>query len=630
MSNNDRFAFAKCRKKRKRKTSVAAIVGSGLVLMSVAANAAPPAQSQADLSNLLIDAVRAGNLAAVRSIVDAGTDFTRLDADGRSVMDIAIAAGKFEIVQYLMLARQLQHLKLATPSSATSPAAPPPPITLPAVARQIAAPRISTPPTLANGAKPEQKIATTVSAVPAADNPRELAETLADAAEKLAGAIAKLAEMAKRATSSKTPPLIVASEVPEDRNVNFYPTRKPEPRSGSTATETVAAPDLVPDLVAQEEVKPPAAPTGLVARLVRGFGKLLVREARDGATDERPGATLPATEKSGGIAVANLPPPAPALPLKPDKHGTAGGNAPVLPLSSIDLDPFSGKNTPGTRRAGAEAGTTPPAAAQPKTKAATPARQISQPADAVVQRSRIPRRFRDPAALAKRAEDFRARTGETQRLAARSKRLRDSRTAAANRDPSRAPLKRLQPPLKGVILTLGNSVTTGQSQAGGDIGPDWPEEVRDIFGVNMILYQGLRAVARYDSGQASHFHALYDSRVQKKVVAWAKKKFSPPTDYWRRTIAPFGKPRKPNPTYVWRSRHPKTNKTLVLEVRKFDDSRNVFPDTKHGSVRLYVAGGEPVFPTVTALDIMAIDWSARSDHVDSSAPAVANTLRVKR
>jgi hypothetical protein len=119
--------------------------------------------------------------------------------------------------------------------------------------------------------------------------------------------------------------------------------------------------------------------------------------------------------------------------------------------------------------------------------------------------------------------------------------------------------------------------------------------------------------------------------MQSDVIAWARKKYGPPTDFWRRTIAPFGKPRKRNPTYVWRSTDPKTKQTTVLEVRKFDDSRNVFPDTKHGSVRLYVAGGQPVFPAVTALDIMSIDWAARSDPTDGSiGSAIANTLPVKR
>jgi len=210
------------------------------------------------------------------------------------------------------------------------------------------------------------------------------------------------------------------------------------------------------------------------------------------------------------------------------------------------------------------------------------------------------------------------------------------------------PLSRLRKPLKNVLLTLGDSVTTGQTKLPRGMAEpdacvrkrrgkiffcivpvDWPRVIEPAFSINTSLYQGTRAIARYDNGKASHLHALYDAVDHKKIVDFLKKRYGPPTDIWKRMIAPFGEPRRPNPTYVWRSLDSETDKVTILEVRKFDDSRSVFPDTEHGAIRLYAAGGPPVFPIITAHDIMSIDWAARSDHIDGASPALARTIRVE-
>ena len=210
------------------------------------------------------------------------------------------------------------------------------------------------------------------------------------------------------------------------------------------------------------------------------------------------------------------------------------------------------------------------------------------------------------------------------------------------------PLSRLRKPLKNVLLTLGDSVTTGQTKLPRGMAEpdacvrkrrgkiffcivpvDWPRVIEPAFSINTSLYQGTRAIARYDNGKASHLHALYDAVDHKKIVDFLKKRYGPPTDIWKRMIAPFGEPRRPNPTDVWRSLDSETDKVTILEVRKFDDSRSVFPDTEHGAIRLYAAGGPPVFPIITAHDIMSIDWAARSDHIDGASPALARTIRVE-
>ena len=210
------------------------------------------------------------------------------------------------------------------------------------------------------------------------------------------------------------------------------------------------------------------------------------------------------------------------------------------------------------------------------------------------------------------------------------------------------PLKRLRKPLINVLLKLGGSATTGQSKLPRGIAEpdpcvqkrrgkisfcivpiDWPKAIENTFAIHNSLYQGSRAIARYDKGLATHFHVLYKSVDNDKILNLMKKRYGPPTDIWKRIIAPFGKPRQSNPTFVWRSHNTEKNEITILEVRKFDDSRTVFPDTQHGAIRLYIAGGPPVFPIITAHDIMSIDWAARSDHIDDGSPALARTIRVQ-
>ena len=213
---------------------------------------------------------------------------------------------------------------------------------------------------------------------------------------------------------------------------------------------------------------------------------------------------------------------------------------------------------------------------------------------------------------------------------------------------SRMPVVHLRKPLTDIHLTLGNSVATDQKplprgvaepdpcirRSGGAlqfcvVPVDWHPRVDPAFSLTTYLYQGSRAIARYDAGKATHYHTLFNSLAYDDVVKYFTAKYGPPTDEWKRSIAPFDQPRQPNPTLVWRSKNSKTNKVTILEVRRYDDTRNVFPDMEHGAVRLYAAGAQRVFPVVTGMDLMGIDWAARSNHTDSpNGSALANTIRV--
>ncbi len=213
---------------------------------------------------------------------------------------------------------------------------------------------------------------------------------------------------------------------------------------------------------------------------------------------------------------------------------------------------------------------------------------------------------------------------------------------------NKMPVIALRQPLADVALTLGNSVATDQKplprgvaepdpcikRSGGAlqfciVPVDWHPRVDPAFALTTYLYQGSRAIARYDGGKATHYHTLFSSLAYDDVVKFFTTKYGPPTDEWKRSIAPFDQPRQANPTLVWRSKDSRTNKVTILEVRRYDDTRNVFPDMEHGAVRLYASGAQRVFPVVTGMDLMGIDWAARSDHTDNpNEPALANSIRV--
>lgn len=195
--------------------------------------------------------------------------------------------------------------------------------------------------------------------------------------------------------------------------------------------------------------------------------------------------------------------------------------------------------------------------------------------------------------------------------------------------------------LTGVTLSLGKSVSLENSfpPMGQGFDPlnqcvkknrgttlfclepvDWPERMQPDFQVPTILYTGYKAIARYDQGIASRFHVLFPSEAFERVISYFQGRFGDPTDVWNRSIAPFAKPRQDNPTLAWRSLDPKTQAVTVLEIRKYDDSRGGFPDTKRGAVMLYLANSPPIFPQVSSHELMRLSRSRMGSPPAPAAP----------
>jgi len=134
----------------------------------------------------------------------------------------------------------------------------------------------------------------------------------------------------------------------------------------------------------------------------------------------------------------------------------------------------------------------------------------------------------------------------------------------------------------------------------------WPFELEESFLVDTIMYQGTRAVARYDAGRATNFHSLFRTEAFENVIGYYTNRYGQPSEVIERAIAPLAAPRQENPTYLWQSREPGTDTVTTLEIRKFDDAQPGFPDTKRGVLMLYRSHAKPIFPQLSQLELMVL------------------------
>ncbi|MBL4614195.1 MAG: ankyrin repeat domain-containing protein [Magnetovibrio sp.] len=185
--------------------------------------------------------------------------------------------------------------------------------------------------------------------------------------------------------------------------------------------------------------------------------------------------------------------------------------------------------------------------------------------------------------------------------------------------------------LDGVELTLGSDTTIGQevgaerlklmeqktihkpclAKGGNDTlfcvdKVSWPFELEEDFLVDTIMYQGTRAIARYDAGRASNYHTMFRSTSFEKVVGYYTQRYGQPSQVIERAIAPLAAPRQDNPTYLWQSREPGTDTISTLEIRKFNDAQGGFPDTLRGVILLYRNHAKSIFPQLSQLELMVL------------------------
>ncbi|OEJ68894.1 ankyrin repeat domain-containing protein [Magnetovibrio blakemorei] len=136
---------------------------------------------------------------------------------------------------------------------------------------------------------------------------------------------------------------------------------------------------------------------------------------------------------------------------------------------------------------------------------------------------------------------------------------------------------------------------------------NWPLDLSGEFEVDTIMYQGTRAIGRYDAGRATKFHTLFRTEAFERVVSYYIGRYGQPSETLVRAIAPLAAPRQENPTYLWQSRETGTDTMITLEIRKFDDALGGgFPDTERGVILLSRNDAKPIFPYLSQLELMVL------------------------
>ncbi len=175
------------------------------------------------------------------------------------------------------------------------------------------------------------------------------------------------------------------------------------------------------------------------------------------------------------------------------------------------------------------------------------------------------------------------------------------------------------------VMTLGNSVYIGVAMPPEPADPsernfcvkksrgvlvfcvepiDWPAKLASQLRVSSFMYQGAQAIIRYDGGMATRVHAIYPTDSHPALVAYYTQRFGKPTTTSEHVITPFAQPRQANQVVSWQRTDPLTHEKTTLEIRRYDDTRGGFPDMRHGAILLYNAASPPIFPALSALDLM--------------------------
>ncbi len=132
----------------------------------------------------------------------------------------------------------------------------------------------------------------------------------------------------------------------------------------------------------------------------------------------------------------------------------------------------------------------------------------------------------------------------------------------------------------------------------------WPAELEKTFSVKSSIYDGAKAIVRYDAGKATRFHVLFPTDSFDAVVAHFTDRFGPPTRTGTPPLKALGTIGQKNRTAAWVNLDPATKAVSALEIRAIDDIRGSLPDTRHGVVILIPGRAAPILPRRALLQLM--------------------------
>lgn len=648
------------------------------------------AQEMSAATEKLFEAVQDGNLVQVQISVAGGADIEAVNNWGVTATDLAADKGFFDIVHFLLQARDLQSNKPKGPAApsqvAATPFVPGEPAPMPApapkettaVGEVIAPPPGSgpwsatvvtaepppppPPPNLPQGPSPfDQKANNSETSLPVIGTVRGPAGTgtiIDTTVQKAVEDTFQESQQRKPKPPAAAPqPTKIVRAAPKPQQPATEPTRKTE----AQASTAVAPENKAPQSQGQE--------TGFWQN-VKGFLNLETKPEDVPAppapkpVKKTPVASAPQAAKAplvtAKVPVPTVQPPTdkPAPALAPiQSQGILPQRVTSMPLPSAAEDDFDAPTVTAVEK---EPPAPAPAPKKPdeidtikvtrlsdREQQTSPRLSKSQPPETPVQigTTTKPGKPREPenkgffskvisifSSDTKEQEGQNNVTKEEDGIADWSVKEVEQAQVVPKKPPQKPKRQLPENLLEGVVLSLGRTTALGKAPPPQSPAPwyyrsciskrqdstvfciepiNWPKDIKPHFLTDSVMYEGTSAIVRYDEGAASYFHTLFPTESFKTIVNYFTRRYGPPTKTLRRSIAPLGEQRQLNPTVIWQSVAPVTNLLTTLEIRKFDDNRGGFPDTKRGAVYLYHEWSQPVFPQLSSVELMLLRSEAK-------------------
>lgn len=132
----------------------------------------------------------------------------------------------------------------------------------------------------------------------------------------------------------------------------------------------------------------------------------------------------------------------------------------------------------------------------------------------------------------------------------------------------------------------------------------WPREIRPDFVSNSIIYVGQKALVIYQDGVAAAMYALFRTEAYDRIASHFASQYGPSVEYRREKVQLMAGGREVNEISVWRGNDPASGLAMEMEMRRFDDVRDLFGDPYHGMIEIRFAESRRVFQFVQPLDLM--------------------------
>jgi hypothetical protein len=132
----------------------------------------------------------------------------------------------------------------------------------------------------------------------------------------------------------------------------------------------------------------------------------------------------------------------------------------------------------------------------------------------------------------------------------------------------------------------------------------WPASLQRAFHVQSMLYNGTAAFVLYDGGRAVSLYALFRSRAHLLVDAYYSQTFGQPAKRRRYSMTVGYRRQDENRIATWAVSGRPGEGDALIELRRFDDVRDLYADGSNGVVQVTAKGAPGVFSVLTMLDLI--------------------------